>query len=314
MFFSTFILGVILVVFLIIMRKTMKNKTIKNKNMKKINKKINKKNKSTKKREKFSNKLSVNKCNKILVNKEKDCNCFDRNEYPTQFHNECMTIKHSKKCNDYNTCKSKFLKYMSGNEPEYNPENWEDPIIQSSHNCYAYFLDDHIPTIKKKCEGYCPKFTTKNGRRTCVKKPAKCDNLKPQPGDFAVQNGFLANNKYTYDCDTIVNKVLLDNKNKITKKNKILKSTFEDKCPPNHYKGAVVVHPDKTYHFYRQDKNGRWSHKQGTLEVENVDSSNNPIWAPHLADRNYKKDKINYTKFCSYLCVPTNYRDKTNAI
>ena len=303
MFFSIFILGLLLVIFLIIMRKT-------------VNKKPRKRIR-TKKRDTFSNKFTLEECNDILVKNEKECNCFDRREYPTQFHKECMSIKHGEKCNNYNICKSKFLTYMSGNEPEYNPDNWTDPIIQSSHNCYAYFLDDHIPTIKKKCEGYCPKFILKNGNRTCVKKPSECDNLKPQPGDFAVENGFLSSNKYKYDCDTIVNKVFLDNKDKYTKKNKIFKTTFEEKCPAGYYKGSVVVNPDKTYHFYRKDKNGRWSHKQGTLEVENKDASGNSIWAPHLADRNYQKNKkegLNYTNFCSYLCVPSNYYSKTNAI
>ena len=307
MFFSTFILGALFVIFLVIMKKKMSKK---GRNKSKI-----KKTKKGKK-ERFSTKFSVSECNKILVKNDKDCNCFDRNQYPTQFHNECMTIKHSKKCEDYNTCKRKFMKYMSGSEPEYNPEHWEDPVIQSSHNCYAYFLDDHIPTIKKKCEGYCPKFTKKNGKKVCVKKPAKCDDLKPQPGDFAVQNGLLASNKYEYNCDAIMDKVLLDNKDKFTKRNKILKTTFEEKCPTNYYKGAVVVHPDKTYHFYRQDKNARWSHKQGTLKVENVDASKEAIWAPHLADRNYKKNKkegLNYTNFCSYFCVPSNLHSKTNA-
>ena len=308
MFFSLFILGALLITFLVIMNKKMSKKYITNKH---------KKSKKSKRREKFSNKFTIKECNKILVENEKDCNCFDRKGYPTEFHNECMTIKHANKCNDYNTCKNKFLKYMSGNEPEYNPEQWTDPIIQSSHNCYAYFLDDHIPTIKKRCEEYCPKFTKKNGKRTCVKKPAKCDNLKPQPGDFAVENGLMSSNDYKYDCDTIVNKVFMDNKDKYTKRNKIFKTSFSDKCPANYYKGAVAVHPNKTYHFYRQDKNGRWSHKQGTLEVENIDSSKKSIWAPHLADRDYQKNKkkgINYTNFCSYLCVPNNMHLKTNAL
>lgn len=308
MFFSTFILGALLVAFLVIMKRKI---TKKNKNKDK-----NRKTKKTGKKEKFTTQLTVDDCNRILIKKDKDCNCFDRNNYPTQFHNDCMTIKHSKQCENYNKCKSKFMKYMSGSEPEYDPSRWEDPVIESSHNCYAYFLDDHIPTIKKKCEGYCPKFTKKNGKKVCVKKPSKCDDLKPQPGDFAVENGLLASNKYVYDCDTIVNKVFLDNKDKFTKRNKIFKTNFEDKCPPNYYKGAVVVHPDKTYHFYRQDKNARWSHKQGTLKVENEDASNQSIWAPHLADRDYKKNKkdgLNYTNFCSYLCVPTNMHAKTNA-
>ena len=34
----------------------------------------------------------------------------------------------------------------------------------------------------------------------------------------------------------------------------------------------MVVDPGNTYHFYRQDNNVRYSHKQGTLDVENLDA------------------------------------------
>ena len=78
----------------------------------------------------------------------------------------------------------------------------------------------------------------------------------------------------------------------------------------------MVVHPGNTYHFYRQDKNGRFSHKQGTLTVENKDASKKPIYVPHMSDMNYAKgdpDGINYTDFCGYMCVPENKHIKTFA-
>jgi hypothetical protein len=303
MFFSIFILGLIIILF--IMGKT--KKRIKHKNT----------NTNTNKKESFTNTntLSLSQCSNILKNKEKKCNCFDKRGFPTTSHQYCMQVNHQETCDDYNVCKQKFLDYMTGSEPEYDLNNWNDPIIESSHNCYAYFLDDHIPVIKKKCEGYCPKFNIKNGNRVCNTKPKKCDDLKPQPGDFAVKNGDLEENEYKYNCKTIVDKVLLDNLDKTTGKSLIKKVNFNEKCPANHYKGAVVVHPEKTYHFYRQDNNGRFSHKQGTLSIENVDASGNPIWSPHDADRDYKKDKkegINYTDFCSYLCVPHNLYRQIN--
>ena len=97
----------------------------------------------------------------------------------------------------------------------------------------------------------------------------------------------------------------------------IKKTTFYDTCPKGYYKGAVVVHTNKTYHFYRQDKNVTWSHKPGILPVTNRDASNNIIYAPHISDRDWKKGKkdgINYNEFCSYLCVPTNLSMKTISI
>jgi hypothetical protein len=256
-------------------------------------------------------------CNDILVRKNKRCNCFTDEGYPVNDQQMCMKMTHDTYCNDYNTCKSKFLSYMSGSEPSYNPENWSDPLIEGSHNCYAYFLDDHIPHIKEKCSSYCKKFITKNGKKVCKEKPDKCNDLKPQPGDIAKRKGILKKGPPSYYCDNIVNEVLLDNTDKTTKKEHIKKVKFYERCPINYYKGAVVVHPDKTYHFYRQDKNGQFSHKQGVLKIENVDASDKPIWAPHLADRDYQKDKndgINYTDFCSYFCIPQNYFKNTNDV
>ena len=256
-------------------------------------------------------------CNEILVRKEKRCNCFTKKGYPSKDQQTCMKITHDPYCKDYNQCKNKFLSYMSGSEPEYNPDNWSDPIVEGSHNCYAYFLDDHISEIKDKCNSYCKKYIKKNGKKVCATKPPKCNNLKPQPGDIAQRNGFIKKNIYDYNCPSIVNKVLLDNTDKNAASSKIKKVKFQEACPANYYKGAVVVHPNKTYHFYRQDKNGRFSHKQGVLKVENEDASKQPIWAPHLADRDYQKEKndgINYTDFCTYFCIPKNYFKKTNAI
>ena len=33
---------------------------------------------------------------------------------------------------------------MSNTEPNYNPDDWSDPLIEGSHNCYTYFLDDRV--------------------------------------------------------------------------------------------------------------------------------------------------------------------------
>ena len=73
-----------------------------------------------------------------------------------------------------------------------------------------------------------------------------------------------------------------------------------------------------TRFFKTQDSNLRFSHKQGTLEVENVDASDLPIYAPHLADKNYNKDNkedgINYNESCGYMCIPSNKYESTSAI
>ena len=247
----------------------------------------------------------IEKCNKILIDNEDKCNCF-RDNIPKSNITDCLKRNNNNACIDYNQCKRKFSKLLSGNEPKYNPNRWNDPIIEGSHNCYAYFLDDHIPKIKEKCFKMC------NKKGKCDKKFKKCEDLKPQPGDYAgVFNDI-------YQCKDMVEKIMLDNLDKKSNKRNISKVKFNQRCPKHYYKGAVVVDPNHTYHFYRQDDNVRFSHKQGTLEIENKDANRDPIYVPHLADRNYnkkkEKDGINYTDFCNYLCIPSNKYKDTHAI
>jgi len=209
---------------------------------------------------------------------------------------------------------------MSGSEPNYNLSRWSEPVIEGSHNCYAYFLDDHIPEVIESCKKSCEK----NGNINCKKTNNNCGDYKPQPSDCAVEKGLVPKRTRQYSCNKMEEAVLKDNTDSSTKKQHIFKINKDDnkgftrKCPPKYYKGALIVDPNHTYHFYRQDKNVRFSHKQGTLPVENVDASKKPIYVPHLADMNYnkknKKDGINYTKFCSYMCVPKNKHLKTCAL
>ena len=109
--------------------------------------------------------------------------------------------------------------------------------------------------------------------------------------------------------------ILIDSYNPKTKKSNIFETDFTKACPKDYYKGGLTIQKGRTYHFYRQDKNSRYSHKQGTLKVENVDASGNPIYAPHLADKNYNKSKskngIAYDEWCGYYCIPRNYKAKT---
>ena len=97
-------------------------------------------------------KEAIEKCNKILVENNKDCNCFtDKKKLiPDENMFDCISRNNSSKCSDYNKCKILFGSFMSGSEPNYNPDDWSNPIIEGSHNCYAYFLNDKIPRTKKK--------------------------------------------------------------------------------------------------------------------------------------------------------------------
>jgi hypothetical protein len=60
---------------------------------------------------------------------------------------------------------------------------------------------------------------------------------------------------------------------------------------------ALVISPEWDYHWYRKDRDGRWSHKLGGTPATNLDNSGNPITDPKSADRG------SYTIFCGCFCV-----------
>ena len=267
---------------------------------------------------KITDKL-VNVCNKILVRRENNCNCFDSTNYPSNDIKGCRKRNNNSYCRNYNKCKRVFSKFMTGSEPKYNPENWSEPLIEKSHNCYAYFLDDKIPEIKNKCLDICKEQGHKKSKcKSNAKAVNECSDLKPQPGNYAYEHGtkgFKRNRHYT--CKHMKKKILIDSYNPKTKKSNIYETDFNKACPKDYYKGGMTIQKGKTYHFYRQDKNGRFSHKQGTLKVENKDASGKAIYAPHLSDMDYNKKKekggISYNEWCGYYCIPRNYKADTHA-
>ncbi len=208
--------------------------------------------------------------------------------------------KNTNFCKKHQDC-PKFLKnFLNNEEEEYNPGKWSNPYIEGSHNCYAYFLDTIFEDLRKKCTDLCYKNSNE-----CPKKVKQCRKLIPQPGDYHLikNEGSLKNKNYRYTCKEVENKILNDNPS-------IIKTELIKKCPKNYYKGSMVVDPGNTFHFYRQNKKGTWSHKPGTLPVSNLDADRNIIYTPHTANRNYSKpndsDPINYTNFCGYYCIPKN--------
>lgn len=60
---------------------------------------------------------------------------------------------------------------------------------------------------------------------------------------------------------------------------------------------ALVVAPDWDFHWYRKDRDGKWSHKPGSTQATNLDQSGNIITDPRTADRG------RYTHFCGCFCV-----------
>jgi hypothetical protein len=123
---------------------------------------------------------------------------------------------------------NKCSKWPSG-EPPYAPRKWNESggNILGSHNCYSYMLNDLFPGPRKY--------------------------HKPQPGWFyklkSKDNTYSGINKL--NCAETIKGVKLDNPDNL----KILSIKKGSKfiAPPFHYKGMLVVSPDRDYHFTRQD-------------------------------------------------------------
>lgn len=76
-------------------------------------------------------------------------------------------------------------------------------------------------------------------------------------------------------------------------------------CEINSYKICLFLSvEDNDFHFYRQNRDGSWSHKLGNTNVTNLDASNNLIYDPNLCDRNYlNKSGSNYNYFVGYFSI-----------
>ena len=70
--------------------------------------------------------------------------------------------------------------------------------------------------------------------------------------------------------------------------------------PTGKTKIALVIWPGVDYHWYRLDRDGRWSHKPGGSTATNVDSSGALIYSPETANRG------SYTQFVGYFFTPSD--------
>ena len=126
-------------------------------------------------------------------------------------------------------------------------------------------------------------------------------NAKPQPGLYG---GNKTGMTYT-ECEEIFQRMKKDNPN-------VYKEEANKPCKFGYYKGYFALDPSRDYHFYRQDKSGMWSHKAGKLPASNVDAIGNPITNPEASNHLYPD--YQYTKGCSFFCVPSNGVMRTNSI
>jgi hypothetical protein len=113
-------------------------------------------------------------------------------------------------------------------EPPYSPDKWkQNTNALHTHNCYSYMLNDLHADAR-------------NGH-------------KPQPGEFAARTNNsvsqIIKNINRLDC-SVKNAVKYDNvKIKILP----LQHGLNHKCKAHHYKGFLMISPNRDYHFARQD-------------------------------------------------------------
>jgi hypothetical protein len=172
---------------------------------------------------------------------------------------------------------------MTGDEPVYDPERYNaNPEVRDTHNCWSYGLNVIDPKQFGQCDG----------------QDKSCEPLYHQPGATKGLTERLYDVKGRR-CDVMEDLMIADIPT-------IKKTEFHKKCPAGTSKIALVMHRGEDYHFYRQDADGWWSHKDGANPVKRFDAEGRPIWNPKTAARDYRPrgSFLNYKDFCGFYCVP----------
>ena len=184
----------------------------------------------------------------------------------------------------YGIVKFLQLSFLNNCNPKYNPEKFNNDInIRKSHNCYMYALNKIDKKLANKWKTKCNDLTN-------------CMRLKHRPGN--VNNDISKPEVST--CHNIKKGVLEDNPS-------VYLSNQYDACKNGFYKIASSVDTNKSFHFYRQDKNNSWSHKDGGKHATNLDEDKNTILDPKYCNRGQ------YKTFCNYFCVPNGKLYKTRS-
>lgn len=197
---------------------------------------------------------------------------------------QAAAIRGSLFCHSHQRCQKAP---RSGAEPLFQPDRYnKNPLVQETHNCWAYAMDVLDPAQLTQC-------------RDAVGNQRKgCDLLYHQPGGTKGLSGQLRDAR-SRTCKAVTRLMRADVPD-------LKRTTLKARCPRGSSKIAMVVHPGEDYHFYRQDPDGWWSHKDGANPVKRYDAEGKPIWDPRTAARDFRPrgSFLNYTDFCGYWCAP----------
>lgn len=76
-----------------------------------------------------------------------------------------------------------------------------------------------------------------------------------------------------------------------------IRCTYDEKCEPDEHKIMAFISKGIDYHFYRQDKNNKWSHKFAMYPVSTWDGLGNIIENPMYVLRT-NESCIVYNTYC----------------
>jgi len=162
---------------------------------------------------------------------------------------------------------------VSGYEIEYDDSIWNTTTIQGKTNCYAYALNNHFDPISLNDwneESYYQ-----------AQQPGMFYNLYKES-----EEELLDLSLNSFDEDACANAAAKDNEmyNRLFGTSLIFRSIGADEvCSPGCYKVLLMI--DNTtsffngtdYHWFRQDADGFWSHKQGDTEVKRFTDANGDL-------------------------------------
>ena len=189
-----------------------------------------------------------------------------------------IAVKGKLFCKEHMNCESAPT---NGSEPKYIPDvlNKSKAYLETN-NCLSYALRGNKLNLEliKQC-----------------KDVSGCNVNFEQPGAASGERKAMRNE--TLRTCPVVEKLTKSDLSKDFKD-----STFYKKCPKGYSKVALVVDKGTDYHWYRQNPDGTWSHKDGSNPVKNFDAKKRKIFNPKQASRDYGSE-LNYEDFCGFFCV-----------
>lgn len=169
---------------------------------------------------------------------------------------------------------------LSGDEPELDLDKWNTSDMVGRTNCYAYAMD-----LTEYPDGtqFNPRFTHPGAQES--------DEWGLQPGylsgvkslsEYAQKHGLS-------EADAIVELCKAD----AEASGRVFKEIDKYAEPsPGTHKVALFVGPG--YHWYRQDADGMWSHKNTTAEATNLDDNGEIISDPEEAAKSKDYTLVGY--------------------